>query len=84
MVKENPELYYQVLPYAYVLNVSDEWIEQFNFVKKINSKERKNTAIAIGVLGTAFMLGAGGEILGGLLSHPRRSNLRGRRNRRRR
>ena len=84
MVNENPELYYEVMPYAYVLNVSDEWIEQFNFVKKINSKERKNTAIAIGVLGAAFMLGAGGEILGGLLSHPRRSNLRGRLNRRRR
>ena len=29
MVEENPEYFYQILPYAYVLGVSDKWIKQF-------------------------------------------------------
>ena len=29
MLKENPELYYKVLPYAQVLGVTDEWEEKF-------------------------------------------------------
>ena len=29
LVKDNPELFYQVLPYAYVLGVSDVYIEKF-------------------------------------------------------
>lgn len=30
MVKENPEIFFEILPYAYVLGVSDEWIKQFD------------------------------------------------------
>ena len=30
LVKENPEIFFEVLPYAYVLGVSDEWIKQFD------------------------------------------------------
>ena len=29
MVEENPEYFYNILPYAYVLGVSDKWIKQF-------------------------------------------------------
>ena len=29
MVKENPNYYYDILPYAYVLNVSDKWMKKF-------------------------------------------------------
>ena len=29
MVEENPEYFYQILPFAYVLGVSDKWIKQF-------------------------------------------------------
>lgn len=29
MVEENPEYFYQILPFAYVLNVSNKWIKQF-------------------------------------------------------
>ena len=74
LVKDNPELYYQVLPYAYVLGVSDEWIGKLNFVKEINSKNRKNTALAVGVIGAVMLFGGAAEILGGLLSGPSKSN----------
>lgn len=30
MLKENPELYYEILPYAQVLGVTDAWTEKFN------------------------------------------------------
>lgn len=29
LAKENPDMFYKVLPYAYVLGVSDEWINKF-------------------------------------------------------
>lgn len=29
MVEDNPEYFYQILPFAYVLGVSDKWIKQF-------------------------------------------------------
>lgn len=29
MVQENPEYFYEILPYTYVLGVSDEWMEKF-------------------------------------------------------
>ena len=29
LVKENPEMFYELLPYAYVLGVSDKWINKF-------------------------------------------------------
>ena len=32
MVKENPKYYYDILPYAYVLDVSKKWIERFENV----------------------------------------------------
>lgn len=67
LVKDNPELYYQVLPYAYVLGVSDEWIDKFNFVKEINSKNRRDIALAVGVIGAVMLFGGAAEILGGLL-----------------
>lgn len=46
LVKEDPKLFYKVLPYAYVLNVSDEWIEKLNFVKEINKNQKTKNAIA--------------------------------------
>ena len=34
------------MPYAYVLNVSDEWIEKLNFVKEINKNQKTKNAVA--------------------------------------
>lgn len=33
LVKENPSLFYEILPYAYVLGVSDKWIKKFEQIK---------------------------------------------------
>ena len=33
MLKENPELYYNILPYAQVLNVTDAWTDKFKGLK---------------------------------------------------
>ena len=33
LVEENPQYFYDVLPYAYVLNVSDKWIKKFENIK---------------------------------------------------
>ena len=74
LVKDNPDLYYQVLPYAYVLGVSDEWIDKFNFVKEINSKNRRDIALAVGVIGAAMLFGGAAEILGGLLGGSSKSS----------
>ncbi|MBR6163865.1 DUF2207 domain-containing protein [bacterium] len=35
LVEENPEYFYNVLPSAYILGVSDKWIEQFKGVMEI-------------------------------------------------
>ena len=32
MVMENPTYFYDILPYAYVLGVSDKWIKQFETI----------------------------------------------------
>lgn len=32
-VEENPNYFYDILPYAYVLNVSDKWIKKFEDIK---------------------------------------------------
>lgn len=32
LVEENPTYFYDILPYAYVLNVSDKWIENFELI----------------------------------------------------
>ena len=32
MVMENPEYFYNILPYAYVLGVSDKWIKKFESI----------------------------------------------------
>ena len=33
MVEKNPNFYYDVLPYAYVLGVSDKWIKNLDVVQ---------------------------------------------------
>ncbi len=33
LVEENPSFFYDVLPYAYVLGVSDKWIKKLNVIK---------------------------------------------------
>ncbi len=55
LVEEDPKLYYKVLPYAYVLNVSDEWIGKLNFVKDINKNQKTNKAVATVVVTSAIM-----------------------------
>lgn len=32
LVDENPEYFYEILPYAYILGVSDKWIKQFESI----------------------------------------------------
>lgn len=34
LAQENPHLFYDVLPYAYVLGVSDKWIKNFNVIQE--------------------------------------------------
>ena len=31
LVEENPNYFYDILPYAYVLGVSDKWSKKFEF-----------------------------------------------------
>ena len=74
MVHKTPDVFYQVMPYAYVLNVSNEWIEEFNFVKTIDKKNRKETTLALGLLVALFVFGDGVEILGGLFGGGSKQN----------
>ena len=36
LIKENPSYVYDILPYAYVLDVSDKWIKQFESIMTLN------------------------------------------------
>ena len=36
LVDENPEYFYDILPYAYILGVSDKWIKQFESITDLN------------------------------------------------
>ncbi|MBR1424049.1 DUF2207 domain-containing protein [bacterium] len=38
LVEKNPNYFYDVLPYAYVLDVSSQWIEKFKNIPEINLK----------------------------------------------
>lgn len=66
LIKENPEYFYNIIPYAYVLNVSNEWIEKYNFVKTINKKERNEIIAGIALLSALFVFGEGIAIFGDL------------------
>ena len=68
LIKENPKHFYDVISFASVLNVSNKWIEKYNFAKTISKKERRETALAIGVLVGIFLLGEGVAIFGDLFS----------------
>ena len=68
LIKENPEYFYNIIPYAYVLNVSNEWIENYNFVKTINKKERNELIAGISLLNALFIFGEGFSIIGELFS----------------
>ena len=68
LIKENPEYFYNIIPYAYVLNVSNEWIENYNFVKTINKKERNELIAGISLLTALFIFGEGFSIIGELFS----------------
>lgn len=50
LVRQTPELYYEILPYAYVLNVTNKWIEQFNVLKIFNEETNKKYIAMLGVL----------------------------------
>ena len=36
LVADNPEYFYDILPYAYILGVSDKWIKQFESITDLN------------------------------------------------
>lgn len=38
LVEENPQYFYEILPYAYILGVSDKWIKQFESILTIKPK----------------------------------------------
>ena len=38
LVEENPEYFYDILPYAYILGVSDKWIKQFESIVTLDPK----------------------------------------------
>ena len=66
LIQEESKHFYDVIPFAYVLNVSNKWIEKYNFAKTISKKERRELALAIGMLATIFIFGDGVSIFGGL------------------
>lgn len=66
LIQEETEHFYNVIPFAYVLNVSNKWIEKYNFAKTISKKERRELALAIGMLATIFIFGEGASLFGGL------------------
>ena len=66
LIQEESKHFYDVIPFAYVLNVSNKWIEKYNFAKMISKKERRELALAIGMLATILIFGEGASIFGGL------------------
>ena len=76
LIKENPKQFYDIIPYAYVLKVSNEWIENFNFVKAINRKERNELIAGIGLLAAIFLFGEGIAIFGNLFGGSKSKNKR--------
>ena len=42
MVLENPTYFYDILPYTYVLGISDKWIKKFETISNINSPDWYN------------------------------------------
>ncbi|MBP5353078.1 MAG: DUF2207 domain-containing protein [Alphaproteobacteria bacterium] len=45
MVEENPEYFYEVLPYAYILGVSDKWISRFENIMTAQPEWYTGTAL---------------------------------------
>ena len=74
LIKENPKHFYDIIPYAYVLNVSNEWIENFNFVKTINKKERNEIIAGISLLAAVLLFGEGLAIFGDLFGSTKTKN----------
>ena len=74
LIKENPKHFYDIIPYAYVLNVSNEWIENFNFVKTINKKERNEIIACISLLAAVLLFGEGLAIFGDLFGSTKTKN----------
>lgn len=46
LVKDDPTVFYDILPYAYVLGVSDTWIKKYNVIKAVEP-ENVNTDIMV-------------------------------------
>ena len=74
LIKENPKHFYDIIPYDYVLNVSNEWIENFNFVKTINKKERNEIIAGISLLAAVLLFGEGLAIFGDLFGSTKTKN----------
>lgn len=51
LVEEDPKVFYQILPYAYVLGVSDKWIKDFDVFKNLY----QNMASDVVVISNLFM-----------------------------
>lgn len=47
LVEEDPEYFFHILPYAYVLGVSDKWIKEFEVMKTDLPSQRNNTEMVI-------------------------------------
>ena len=61
LVEENPNIYYDVLPYAYVLGVSDKWIKNLNVIQNdcpnIVDKKMLSAIIVYSILLSTTSLG---------------------------
>lgn len=61
LVEENPNIYYDVLPYAYVLGVSDKWIKNLNVIQSdcpnIIDKKMLSSIIICSILLSTTSLG---------------------------
>ena len=54
LAEQNPQLYYDVLPYAFVLGVSDKWIEKLEVIKQEGTMIDENVLTNIIIFNTFF------------------------------
>jgi hypothetical protein len=52
LVEENPSYFYNVLPFAYIFNLSDKWIKQFEKLTELNVEWNSSSKIDVNKFGS--------------------------------
>ncbi len=55
LVEEDPKVFYQILPYAYVLGVSDKWIKDFDVFKNLYQNMASDVVVISNLLMNPFL-----------------------------